>query len=91
MLVDLIMAETVSPFFRSNFSTDSFVIIAVMSSGDSIFICILAITAPTSTFSILPSKTFLPLIFIIPPSLQFFYSNILYLLILIILYKFNNI
>ena len=72
MLVDLIMAETVSPFFRSNFSTDSLVIMAVMSSGDSIFICILAITAPTSTFSILPSKTFLALILIIPPSLQFF-------------------
>lgn len=75
MLVDLIIAETVSPFFRSNFSTDSFVIMAVMSSGDSIFICILAITAPTSTFSILPSKTFLALIFIIPPSLQFYFIN----------------
>ena len=57
--VDLIMAETVSPFLRSSFSTDSLVIIAVTSSGDSIFICILATTAPISTFSILPSKHFL--------------------------------
>ena len=78
MFVDLIIAETVSPFLRSSFSTDSLVIMAVISSGDSIFICILAITAPTSTFSILPSNTFLALIFIIPPSLQFFiYTYIL--------------
>jgi len=89
MLVDLIMVETLSPFLRSIFSTDSLVIMAVMSSGDSIFICMLAITAPTSTLSILPSNTFLALILIISPSLQFFYiTNIIFKLILIILCEF---
>ncbi len=67
--VDFIIAETVSPSFRLSFSIDSVVIIAVMISGDSIFILTLAIIAPTSMFSILPSKTFLALIFIISPLL----------------------
>lgn len=39
ILVDLMIVETLSPFLRSIFSTDSLVIMAVISSGDSIFIC----------------------------------------------------
>lgn len=76
--VDFIIAETVSPFLRSSFSTDSLVIMAVISAGDSIVILTLAITAPTSTFFILPSKTFLALIFIISP--QFLCYELLYTL-----------
>ena len=60
--VDLVIADATSPGLRLSFSTDSLVIIAFMSCGDSIFILMLAITAPISTLSILPSKTFLALI-----------------------------
>ena len=57
--VDLVIADATSPGLRLSFSTDSLVIIAVMSCGDSIFILTLAITAPTSTLSIYPQKHFL--------------------------------
>ena len=89
MLVDLIMVETLSPFLRSIFSTDSLVIIAVMNSGDSIFICMLAITAPTSTFNF--TFKYIPctdLNNITLTSVFFYITSIMFKLILIILCKF---
>lgn len=65
--VDLIIAETLSPSLRSSFSMDSFVIIAVMISGDVTSIFTLDIIAPISMLFTSPSNTFLALIFILSP------------------------